>query len=160
MNPERKPNPALIAIIVIALLAIAGGAAYAATRPDAKDTQSTTSETTADTPSSSNVATDASSRKYKDGTYEATGSYSTPGGRESIDLTVTLADNVITDTKISGSGTTRDSREHQTEFANGYKSLVVGKNIDEVSLSRVAGSSLTSNGFNDALEQIKTDAKA
>jgi hypothetical protein len=38
--------------------------------------------------------------------------------------------------------------------------LVVGKSVDEVSLSRVAGSSLTSLGFNNALTQIKEDAKA
>ena len=163
MTPEHKPNPALIAIIVILLLGIAAGAAYAATRPN-EQSEPITSKTTADNSDtkSPQAATnsDSSNNTYKNGTYEATGSYSTPGGRESIDLTVTLADGVITNTTVSGSGLTSDSREHQAEFASGYKSLVVGKNIDEVSLSRVAGSSLTSNGFNDALEQIKTDAKA
>ena len=39
-------------------------------------------------------------------------------------------------------------------------SLIVGKDIDEVSLDKVAGSSLTSGGFNAAVESIKSDALA
>ncbi|WP_447589312.1 hypothetical protein [Microbacterium lacticum] len=42
----------------------------------------------------------------------------------------------------------------------GIAGEVVGKDIDDVSVSRVAGSSLTSGGFNDALETIKADARA
>ena len=37
---------------------------------------------------------------------------------------------------------------------------VVGKSIDEISVSRVAGSSLTSGGFNHAIETIKAEAAA
>lgn len=160
MDPRRKPNPALVAIIVIVLLGVATGAVYVATRPGDSITTPASSETTADTTPSSQVSTTDANKNYKSGTYEATGSYSTPGGRESIDLTITLSNDIITGTSVSGSGSTGDSRQHQAEFARGYKSLVVGKSIDDVSLSRVAGSSLTSNGFNDALEQIKSDAKA
>ncbi|MHD0330680.1 hypothetical protein ACY18M_17150, partial [Proteus mirabilis] len=53
-----------------------------------------------------------------------------------------------------------ESREYQAKFASGFKTLVVGKKIDEVSLSRVAGSSLTSGGFNAALADIESQAKA
>ncbi len=38
--------------------------------------------------------------------------------------------------------------------------VVVGKKIDEVQLTKVAGSSLTPKGFMDALEKVKTEAKA
>ena len=38
--------------------------------------------------------------------------------------------------------------------------MVVGKNIDEVAITKVAGSSLTPKGFTDALEKIKADAKS
>jgi hypothetical protein len=37
---------------------------------------------------------------------------------------------------------------------------VVGKSLDDIKVSKVAGSSLTSGGFNKAIEQIKTDATA
>ena len=36
--------------------------------------------------------------------------------------------------------------------------LVLGKDLDEVSVSRVAGSSLTSEAFNQAIDKIKTEA--
>ena len=36
--------------------------------------------------------------------------------------------------------------------------VVVGQDIDEISVSRVAGSSLTSGGFNRAIEEIKAEA--
>ena len=35
---------------------------------------------------------------------------------------------------------------------------VIGKDIDLIAVARVAGSSLTSVAFNDALSQIRTDA--
>jgi hypothetical protein len=35
----------------------------------------------------------------------------------------------------------------------------VGKNIDELNVSKVAGSSLTSGGFNQAVEKIKQEAQ-
>ena len=159
MNRERKKNPAVVAIIVIVLLAAAGGAVYVATRPgDATTTQSTTQDTTGETSTPADTSDVAS--EYTDGTYEATGTYSTPGGRESVDLTVTITDGTITSTEIDGSATSGDSLQCQTRFINNYKTLVVGKKVDDVSLSRVAGSSLTSGGFNQALDQIKNEAGA
>lgn len=161
MNPERKKSPAIVAIIVIVLLAIAGGAVYVATRPsETATTQTITEETSAEAPSTPDSSSDAVASSYANGTYKATGSYSTPGGRESVDLTVTITDGVITATEIDGSATSGDSLQYQTRFINNYETLVVGKSVDEVSLSRVAGSSLTSGGFNEALEQIKADAEA
>ena len=48
----------------------------------------------------------------------------------------------------------------ETIVSNNVKTLVVGKKITDVKLDKVSGSSLTPKGFNDALEQIKTLAKA
>jgi hypothetical protein len=36
--------------------------------------------------------------------------------------------------------------------------VVVGQDIDQISVSRVAGSSLTSGGFNQAIDTIKSEA--
>jgi hypothetical protein len=44
-------------------------------------------------------------------------------------------------------------------FESGIGAVVVGKNINTLNVSRVAGSSLTSMGFNDALTKIKAAAK-
>ena len=95
---------------------------------------------------------------YADGTYEASGSYATPESVEQIQVTVELSDDVITAVEVVGDPTRPESERYQGEFIGGISDVVVGKDIDEISVSRVAGSSLTSGGFNDAIEQIKADA--
>ena len=97
---------------------------------------------------------------YTDGSYDATASYQSPNGTETIDVELTLADNVITAVTVTGNGTSPDSQRYQGEFSSGIADVVVGKNIDEIQVDKVAGSSLTSGGFNDAVEQIKTEATA
>jgi len=160
MEPKRKISPAVAAIIVIVLVGLATAAvivinsskgASAPTASSEKDKAVTPSKT-----DSSN--TDDAAKKYKDGSYTANGSYLTPGGQESVDVQVVLTDGTVTDTTLTQKAISGDAKEYQAQFASGYKSLVVGKKIDDISLSRVAGSSLTSGGFNRALEQIKSDA--
>lgn len=97
---------------------------------------------------------------YADGTYTADGSYATPESVETITVTVTLEDDVITDVEVTGNPTKRESEQYQSKFIGGISAEVVGKNIDEISVSRVAGSSLTSGGFNEAIQAIKAEAAA
>ena len=163
MQPARKLHPGITALIVIVLVGIAATAiivirSNAETGTGTTTDTTTTQQTTNTETSTEDSATDTST--YKDGTYSATGSYSSPGGRESIDLTVTIKDGVIVSTSLKANATNGDAKDYQADFGSAYTDLVVGKNVDRVSLSRVAGSSLTSNGFNAALDQIKTDAKA
>ena len=72
----------------------------------------------------------------------------------------TLEGDKITALEVVGQGDNPDSKRYQGEFIGGIQSEVVGKDIDELSVDRVAGSSLTSGGFNDAIEQIKAEALA
>ena len=95
---------------------------------------------------------------YADGTYTADGSYATPESVETISVTVTLEDDVITDVEVTGDPQAGESQRYQSEFIGGIADEVVGRDIDEISVSRVAGSSLTSGGFNDAIAQIRADA--
>ncbi len=50
--------------------------------------------------------------------------------------------------------------QFQTRFADGIADEVVGKKIDELDVSKVSGSSLTSGGFNAAIEDIISQAQA
>lgn len=102
----------------------------------------------------------SASGDYTDGTYTESGSYQAPSGTESVDVTVTLADNVITDVQVKGNAKDPQAKEHQGEFIDGIAAEVVGKNIDEISVDKVGGSSLTSDGFNKAIAAIKADAAA
>jgi len=149
---------------VVVLLAAAATAVVVLSSKSAttdEATTTTTSSSTSPSPSTSTTTTDSSSTTtYKDGTYTATGSYQTPGGTESIGVTVTLSGDMITDASVTQNASGGEAEEYQSAFAGGFKSLVVGKKIEDVSLTRVAGSSLTPNGFNNAIAAIESQAKA
>lgn len=95
---------------------------------------------------------------YKNGTYTAVGNYTSPGGAETVKVTVTLEDGKIVDSVFEPQATRPMSVKFQGIFGENYKVLVVGKNADEVKLDKVSGSSLTPKGFNDAIEKIKAEA--
>ncbi|MDB5182611.1 MAG: hypothetical protein JWO47_395 [Candidatus Saccharibacteria bacterium] len=125
----------------------------------ATDTTTPTPAAT-DTTTTTTPTTDTSTSSFKDGTYTATADYATPENTENIKVTVTLKDGIVTDTSAAASAISRESKEYATEFVQNYKSFVVGKSIASIKLSRVSGSSLTSQGFNDAISQIENQAKA
>ncbi|MFI1034261.1 hypothetical protein [Streptomyces sp. NPDC020951] len=97
-----------------------------------------------------------SSYEYKDGTYRATGQYG--NGPSSITVSLTLDGDEITAVEVTPRATDPTSLGYQERFADAVPELVVGKDIDEVDLDRVAGSSGTPDGFNAALRQIKDQA--
>lgn len=144
----------IIGVIAIGLIAIGGTATAVVLN---KQTDTTPSSTTT-TSSSNNTTPSTSGTAYKNGSFSANGSYRTPGGTETISVSVTLKDDVITSVSVTGNGR-GDSAEYQSMFKSGVSSLTVGKDIDDVKLSRVSGSSLTSTGFNSALDTIKTEAR-
>ncbi len=93
---------------------------------------------------------------YKNGEYSADGSYTSPAGEDSIGVTLTLVDGVITAATVTPKAENPTSKKIQNNFAGAFQSSVIGKKIETVSLGKVAGSSLTPQGFNKALEVIKT----
>ncbi|MBA8815790.1 uncharacterized protein with FMN-binding domain [Microbacterium halimionae] len=149
------PRPVRVAA---ALASVAGLVALAGC--STTDTSTTTDSAAATPESSAAAGSNASSGTYDDGTYTAEGTYQTPESVETISVTVTLADNVITDVEVTGDPQARESQQYQSEFIGGIADVVEGKNIDDISVSRVAGSSLTSSGFNSAIEEIKSEAAA
>ena len=96
---------------------------------------------------------------YQDGVYEVTGEYMSPGGAEQIAVKVTLQDGVITEAVVEPQAVRPNSVIFQGIFADNYQEQVIGKNIDQLQLDKVSGSSLTPKGFNDALEKIKAQAQ-
>jgi len=162
MDSSHSPNKAVIGVIVIALLAIAATAAIVLGQNNSsKDTNVSDTPASMSPQASTSTQPTSASTNFKSGTYNATGSYQTPGGLESIAVSVTLgSDGTITDATVTPEGKTGEAQEYQDKFVSGFKSQVVGKKIDEVQLSRVAGSSLTSGGFNDAINDIEKQASA
>lgn len=135
----------------IAGLSLAGTVAGCAPSPG--------SAPAATAPSTGASAPGAGGAEYKDGTYSADGTYVSPNGTETVGVQLTLAAGTVTDVQITQHPSNPNTRKFQGEFAGGIAAQVVGKDIDELNVSKVAGSSLTSGGFNKALEQIKSEAK-
>ncbi len=96
--------------------------------------------------------------QLKDGTYQATGHYISPGGEQALKVSITLKDGIIVDSSAQPDNKTPTSHEYQEKFIGGYKDIVIGKKPSEVRISHVSGSSLTSGGFKDALQQIEKQA--
>lgn len=110
---------------------------------------------TASTPAGEAPAGDGA---YADGTFTATGSYQTPGGEESIGVTLTVEADTVTDVQTEPMPGNATTEEFQGKFSSGIKDQIVGTPLDELNVSKVSGSSLTSGGFNAAVEQIKSEA--
>ena len=110
--------------------------------------------------SSSSGTGPAAGSNYTDGTYTAEGSYTSPGGQESIGVSLTLKGGVVSDVTVTPEATSGNAKQYQTAFASGIADEVVGVAIDDLSVDKVSGSSLTSDGFNAAVESIKADAAA
>lgn len=145
------------AVTLLAGLAIGGiltGCSAAESVAEAEEIAPDSSTTeTAETP-----AADTATSTYADGTYTESGRYQTPNGTETVEVTITLASDVVTAVTVTGDATSRDSQQYQSQFISGISSVVVGKDIDEISVTKVAGSSLTSSGFTAAIDAIKADA--
>jgi uncharacterized protein with FMN-binding domain len=152
--------------IGVAAVGVAGAFALAGCAATDTATEPTTDATATATPESSTTPTPAasaseeasSSSTYADGTYTAEGSYATPESVETIVVTVTLENDIITAVDVTGDPQKRESEEYQGRFIGGIADVVVGQDIDQISVSRVAGSSLTSGGFNQAIDTIKSEA--
>ena len=149
MTPQRLTYPLAIAgLSLVGALAgcSASGDAHAPAAADPGNETNDTSET------------NETNGTYADGSYSASADYRTPSTTETLDVTVTLDGGIISDVEVVGHGTNPNSKRYQGEFIGGIADVVVGKSIDEISVDKVAGSSLSSGGFNDAIEQIKAEA--
>ncbi|MCJ1709004.1 hypothetical protein [Microbacterium sp. VKM Ac-2923] len=99
----------------------------------------------------------SSASAYRDGTYQARGWY---GGLPSHhDVTLTIADGSVTDVEITTPAQDETSLGYQQRFADALPNAVVGRPVDELAIDRLAGSSGCSEGFMNALAQIRNGAR-
>ncbi|MEI6533658.1 MAG: FMN-binding protein [Candidatus Roizmanbacteria bacterium] len=74
---------------------------------------------------------------------------------ESITVTLTMTDGIITSVKDIHSKTNPKSAEYQDEFESSISNLVIGKSISEVKLDAVSGASYTTAAFMQAIGKMK-----
>ncbi|WP_375387547.1 hypothetical protein [uncultured Amnibacterium sp.] len=147
---------------LLSLAALAGCAPTpsggATTEP--ADGASSAAATPADSgsPASSSASTAASG--LKDGSYTATGDYTSPGGAAEIEVTVTLAGGTISKVQVVPKAQDATARQYEAQFASGIGAVAVGKPIAGLRVGAVSGSSLTGQGFEKALAAIRSEAAA
>jgi hypothetical protein len=156
-----RARPVVVGLAGLGLVGALAGCSAASDAATSATTPATSDGASSATPSASASASadsGSSSSSYKDGTYSADGTYQAPSGTETITVTLTIASDAVTKVTIGTHATDPNAKQYQTMFANGISSQVVGKALSDLSVTRVAGSSLTSNGFKAAVAKIETQA--
>jgi len=152
-------NMIMVGIAVVVIIAVIAAGGFVFTRNKQQSVVEAPKQDSTTGAMQENSSAQNGTSIYKDGKYEAVGEYSYHSGKESIDVTVTLANGLIQEVDVQALAKSAISKEKQADFIANYKEQVVGKNIDEVNLGKISGSSLTPLGFNAALEDIKAQAK-
>jgi uncharacterized protein with FMN-binding domain len=149
LSAHQKMLSAAAAASVLLLTAACGSGSDDASAPAGSSTSAAPSADSGD-----------SSGTFKDGKYEAEASYANPAGESKLKVDLTIADNAVSAVEVTPMATNGTSKRYQTQFAGGISDEVVGKSLDQLDVSKVAGSSLTAQGFNQAVDEIKADAQA
>lgn len=163
LSPARRWLFTVAAVVTLSFTAACGvGQSSDESSGSSSDAGSSSQEQSSDdgaAGSSDGSASDAGS--FAAGTYDAEGGYTSPGGQQSVGVEVTLeADGTVTAVEVTPEASDSTSERYQSQFAGGIADEVVGKKITELDVSTVAGSSLTSGGFNDAIDDIIGQAQA
>jgi major membrane immunogen (membrane-anchored lipoprotein) len=66
---------------------------------------------------------------------------------------------VVVDSAVIADSMSRASQRYQQRFADSYATQVVGRPLAEIETVVVAGATASSLGFQDALAQIKDEAR-
>lgn len=97
---------------------------------------------------------------YANGQYSGTRMYDLPSGDQSeVTINLVFENDTVSAASMTFATKNNTSRNWIRKFEAAYQSEVVEKNIDDVSLSRVAGASLTTDTFNDIWQQATAEAR-
>ncbi len=146
------------AVIIVAVAIVYASTSKKEVRPDLQ-VGDLPAQNAADSTALPAAATPTGGQAYKDGTYTADGAYDSPAGPESIGVTLVLKKEEIVDAIVKVTATNKISLKRQQAFADAIKPLVVGKKLADLNLDKVAGSSLTTDGFNAAVAKIKAQSQ-
>ena len=150
-DTARKISAALLVILTIALIAWVSDGKSANSATVAQAGQGVVSAPATVVPSSHTG--------YRDGSYTASSSYITPGGQQGITVNVTLKNGTVAGASVGQQADNQESRQYQRMFEQRYQSYILGQPVGNLNLFAVSGASLTTGGFDDALAQIRNQAR-
>jgi hypothetical protein len=95
-------------------------------------------------------------------THKTAVTYEVPEGHsETLYVTVSLTGGEIADISFTENPSNKDSAKYYNGFQKAFsKTSFVGKSVDEISLSRLGGASLTTEAFMNALATIKKESSS
>jgi uncharacterized protein with FMN-binding domain len=145
----------------IALAGCSGGAAASGPSHAASGSGSSSSASASSASSSSSASgSKGASGGLKDGSYTARGDYTSPGGASAVDVAVTLKSGTVTALKVTPKAENPTAKGYEAQFASGVGTKVIGKKLTDLNVTKVSGSSLTSQGFDRAIAAIEKHAAA
>lgn len=162
MNTATKIAVSIGSIAVIATAGIGGFLLATSNDATAPTTQTATSVPQSTDPTiSTNTSNASTTSSYKDGTYSATASYYVPhGGTNAITATMTIVAGKITSATTTHQYGDSESSMYIDSFESGVSNAATGVSLAEATFSRIGGASLTTEGFNSAIDSIRSQASA
>ncbi|GCD18457.1 hypothetical protein CTKZ_00190 [Cellulomonas algicola] len=161
MTTPRTPALALAGLTLAAALTGCAADATAADGTTAAGGAAGTGAAGAQGDASGAVGSSASpTSRIVDGTYVGVGIYSSPAGKESIEVTLTVDEGIVAAMDVAPQATNPTSQTFQSDFASAISAQVVGIPLEDVDVDVVAGASLTTQAFESALESVLADARA
>jgi uncharacterized protein with FMN-binding domain len=118
-----------------------------------------TSQSASASGSGTTPASAGSDATFKDGTYTATGHYTSPGGDSAVAVKLTLKGGTVTAVTVTPKAENPTAQSYESNFASGVGGEVIGKKLTELNVTTVSGSSLTSQGFDKAVADIEARAR-
>ncbi len=92
------------------------------------------------------------------GSFSGEASYSTGRSIHELLVTLTLENDIVVASDIRYDGQGEPTTPTLRSFNDAYEAEVIGKDIDDIELSRVGGASWTSDAFNEAVDTIQQQA--
>ena len=153
----KDTNQVLRGLIAVAVLVIVIGAIIVFSEEDSQESNiasSSSSAAEASLPEPSPQVEGPGS--FEDGSFETTTTYISPGGPAEMNIALTLEGDVVQSISVTSLEGNPTSQDYKERFANEVISFVTGVNLDEADVDTIAGASLTSRGFNEALDVIRS----
>lgn len=111
-----------------------------------------------DSNNESNNRSNNNASNYSSGTYSESITYDSPGGPDNMTVELTISDNKVTAVNIVEDAGNPKSATYQADFSAAIGGEIIGKEVNDINISTIAGASLTTDAFNEALAEIKAQA--
>ena len=148
----------LIILLMVASIVLAGCSTKKSSTTSKDNSHSTNMDMATDkTKNAMDQNHDTMMKLLPDGVYETQKTYRYHAGTETVDISITVKDGVVTEASLVGINPNPVSRRYQQAVNDALPDLVIGKHLSEINLPRqISGSSLTTAALDDYLTSLSS----